>query len=199
MREQFIYLEFMIGSVDGFSALRRFFLALRTEKEKFLRARDSGAVEDWDAASNPQWRALLTDEARQWFSNTFDFGSEEGRTYHQLWGLTSPEVRSSHPMFNTAGNWSLEDTLDAIFHGEYVLVDVIQEAEGHGVLYYDPWAGPFGGSESLVALVEAFGHQVTFDSWHNGPHRRKQIGWNYELAKQLVAEGRGVSPPDSDT
>lgn len=97
-------------------------------------------------------------------------------------------------MFNVPGNWDFESMIDSLFNGEYVLVDLVRESEEFGVLYYDPWAGPFGGSESMVQLIESFGHTVTFDSWHQGPHHRRAIGWNYALAKQLVAAGKGFTP-----
>jgi hypothetical protein len=82
----------------------------------------------------------------------------------------------------------------ALFNGEYTLVDLILNDGSNGILYYDPWAFPFGGSESLVALIESFGHYVHFDSWHEGSHLRQIIGWDYSLAKNLVAKGQGFIP-----
>ena len=97
-------------------------------------------------------------------------------------------------MFQLPGKWDFESMIDALFNGEYIFVDLVKENEKQGVLYYDPWSGPFGGSESLVALIESFGRTVTFDSWHEGPHRRQISAWDYELAKQLVASGKGFTP-----
>ena len=195
MRDKSFYLEFRIGSQRRFDALHRFFTALKSEKDQIIKSWDSDAEQDqYDPASEPKWLDFLDDEAVEWFANTFDYNSEEGKTYQQLWNLTEPEIRLSHPMFRPPGNWDFESMVDSLFNGEYTLVDLAQESETDGILYYDPWAGPFGGSESLVALIESFGHSVTFDSWHEDPHRRQPVGWNYALAKQLVAAGKGFTP-----
>ena len=55
---------------------------------------------------------------------------------------------------------------------------------------------PFGGTESLVQLIESFGHTVTYDSWHEGPPKRAAISWEFELAKKLVEQGKGIEQPN---
>ncbi|NET50631.1 MAG: hypothetical protein F6K09_18455, partial [Merismopedia sp. SIO2A8] len=107
--------------------------------------------------------------------------------------LTSPEVRLSHPMFHVPGNWDFESMLDSLFNGEYYFFDLVKETDITAVLYYDPWAGPFGSSEAIVEWIESFGHSVTFDSWLDGPHHRQTSAWDYELAKQLVAAEQGFT------
>ncbi len=194
MLEQCFYLRFTIGSQRRFDALQRFFRALKSEKDRII-ARASDAEQDqYDPANDPKWIDFLDDDAIEWFTNTFDFNSEEGKIYQQLWDLTAPEIRLTHPMFNLPGNWDLESMLDSLFNGEYEFVDLLQDSETDGTLYYDPWAGPFGGSESMAALIESFGHTVIFDSWHEGPHCRQAVGWDYALAKRLVAAGTGFVP-----
>ena len=148
----------------------------------------------YDPAAEPHWIEFLDETALEWFADTFDYNSEEGKTFQQLWNLTSPEIRSSHEMFHLPGNWDFESMIDSLFNGEYAFVDLVKETKTSGVLYYAPWAGPFGGSESMVALIESFGNTVTFDSWHEGPHRRRISAWDYQLAKELVASGRGFRP-----
>ncbi len=174
--------------------LHRFFTELETEKDRIIKSWDSDIEQDQnDPAVEAKWLDFLDDEAVDWFTNTFNFNSDEEKTYQELWKLTAPEIRLSHPMFKLPGNWHFESMLDALFNGDYVFVDLVQESETNGVLYYDPLAWPFGGSESLVALIESFGHTVTFDSWHKGPHRRRTVGWDYALAKRLVAAGKGFT------
>ena len=195
MRDRYFYLEFAICSVSRFDALARMFAALKTEKDRIVASWHSDAPEDeYDPAQEPKWLEFLDEPAMEWFANTFDYDSEEGKTYQKLWNLTLPEIRLSHPMFQLPGNWDLETMIESLFNGEYVFIDLVKESDEIGVLYYDPWAAPFGGSESMVALIESFGHTVTFDSWHEGPHRRQTSAWDYALAKQLVAAGKGFTP-----
>jgi len=194
MQEQYFYLEFTIGNEQRFALFTRFFAAIKREKDRVIAAWNAEECpDDYDPVKDPQWLDYLDEEAIEWFSDTFDFAGEEGRTYSALWELTDPKIRISHPMFNHPGNWDFESMIDAIFSGEYVLIGLEKESEEKGVLYYDPWAGPFGGSECLVALIESFGNVVTYDSWCHGPHQRPSVGWDYELARQLVAEGRGFT------
>lgn len=195
MREKSFYINFQIGSPPRFDTLHRFFTAVKAEKDRILRSWDSDDERDqYDPSAESNWREFLDEGATEWFADTFDFHGEEGKTFLQLWQLTEPDVRLSHPMFNVPGNWDFDSMIEALFNGEYVLVNLVKEMEENGVLYYDPWAGPFGGTEPLVAMIESFGHVVTFDSWHEGPHHRRIIGWDYSLAKELVAAGKGFTP-----
>lgn len=191
MRDKYFFVEFQIGSQPRFEALRRFFLALKVEKDRFC-------LESCEETGmNPEelnWYQFLDLEAVEWFSDTFDFQSDEGKTYQKLCELTDPEVRWAHPMFTHPGHWDFDSLIEALFEGEYALIDLIQEEKMTGVLYYDPWAGPFGGTESLVELIESFGNTVTWDSWHEGPHHRRTVGWDFELAKKLVQAGQGFVP-----
>lgn len=195
MRDRYAYLEFSIGSLARFDALARMFDALKAEKDRIVASRDSDAPDDeYNPAQEPNWIEFLDEPAREWFADTFDYDSEERKTYQKLWDLTPPDIRLSHPMFQLPGNWDFESMIDALFRGEYVFISLVRESGETGVLYYDPWAQPFGGSESMVAFIESFGHYVTFDSWHRGPHRRQTGAWDYALAKQLVAAGKGFTP-----
>jgi hypothetical protein len=63
--------------------------------------------------------------------------------------------------------WSLEDVLECILLGEYALISVSHDGST-GRLIYSPWSFPFGGTDSLKALVQTFGMQVTRDSFHDG-------------------------------
>lgn len=195
MRDQYFYLEFTIGAYARFDALSRMFVALKAEKDRiWARSTPEAEEDDYEPMFDPKWLELLDEPAIEWFADTFEFDSSEGETFQRLWNLTSPEVRRTHPMFQLPGNWNFEAMLDALFNGEYVLVDIVKETPTTGVLFYEPFAAPFGGSEGLVALVESFGHTIIFDSWHKGPHQRRTSAWDYQLAKELVAAGKGVKP-----
>ena len=164
-----------------------------------LKAVKNGEVQDdWgdieDICSDEIWSEFLDDEAVEWFAGAFDTDGVEGQVYHKLWELTKPKIRVSHPFFIVPGSWDLESILDAIFNCEYDLIQ-IEAIEGseEAVLYYNPHAQPFGGTESLVQLLEAFGCRVTYDTWHEGSHRKIEGTWDFEKAKKLVEQNKGVT------
>ncbi|NQX85448.1 MAG: hypothetical protein HRT67_06025 [Flavobacteriaceae bacterium] len=95
-------------------------------------------------------------------------------------------------MFNTADNWSLDSMIYVIFQGDYELIK-IEKSNDNGTLYYNPVGIPFGGTESLVQLIESFGNTVTYDSWHEGTHKRAEIAWDFEVAKKLVEKEKESS------
>ena len=64
--------------------------------------------------------------------------------------------------------WDFESMLSCLFIGEYSFTEIVRKSEKEAVLYYDPWAGPFGGTESIKVLIEAFGHIIMYDSWNDG-------------------------------
>lgn len=194
MRDKYFYLEFSIGSATRFETFARMFHALKAEKDRIIASWDSDRPEDaYDPDAEPAWTDFLDAETQEWFADVFDYEGDEGKTYHALWNLTAPEFRT-HSMFYPPGNWDLESVIGSLFDGEYAFMDLVKESDGRAVLYYDPWAHPFGGSDSMVAWIESFGHTVTFDSWHQGPHRRQTSTWDYGLAKVLVAAGKGFKP-----
>jgi hypothetical protein len=192
MPETSFYLEFTVGTKARFNSLHQLFLALKQEKYLIISSSDvNDRIESYDPDN---WSDFLDDEAIEWFADTFDFSGDEGATYQKLWDLTEPAVRLAHPMFNLPGNWDFESIIGSIFDSEYELVDLILVNDDKGRLYYDPWSFPFGSSDSLVALIESFGHHVIFDAYREGSPYRPIIGWNYSLAKSLVAQGQGFIP-----
>lgn len=196
MKDTYFYIEFEIINYARFPALQKFFRQLQEVKSNCVSQIDLQHKyhHDYsDPVDSFPWQDLLDDEAVKWFENCFDFDSEEGITYWKLWELTEPEVRLQHPFFKTPGNWNFESMLDAIFNGDYVLVDLVREDENRGCLYYEPRGYPFGGSDSLVELISAFGNLVTYDSWHKNNRPQRASAWDYELAKKLVRQGIGFS------
>ncbi len=182
MLETCFYLEFTVGKKERFNSLSHLFSAIKREKNIIVESRDSdNEKESHDPTKEPNWIEFLDDEAIEYFSNIFDFNGEEGLIYQELWQLSKPEIRLSHPMFNLPGNWDFESVIDSIFDREYTLDNLILKDDSKGILYYEPWGFPFGGSESLVALIESFGHYVYFDSWNEGSPYREIIGWDYSL------------------
>ena len=194
MKDTYSYIEFEILDPARFSYLQRFFCQLQEIKSNCLpniNLEHKQEIDYSDPVDSFPWRDLLDDKAVEWFENCFDFNSQEGAIYWQLWELTAPEIRLQHSFFKTPGNWDFESMLDAIFNGDYVLIDLVREQEDRGCLYFEPRAYPFGGSDSLVELIHSFGNLVTYDSWHKNNHPQRVSAWNYELAKKLVRQGIG--------
>ncbi len=189
------FLEITIGG--EIASLMRMFAVLQQDKDEYWKAafdsEGDGAQESWPA-EDPKWIGYLNETALNYFGPAPD--DEENRIYQQLWKLTNPLVRLTHPMFNRGEKWDFESMIEAIFNGEYTLDELRQLDEQRAVLLYDPWAGPFGGTDCLVALIESFGHRVTYDMWHDGPHKRGGVGWDYALARELVRQNRGFVPND---
>lgn len=184
------FLEFSIGG--EIESLMEMFAALKADKDEYWKDESEGDEAAVNSASDPKWLDYLNGAAWNYFVENKD--AEEEKVFWELWKLTKPSVRLTHPMFTRAQNWDFESMIEGIFHGEYTLDDIRQLDENRAVLLYDPWAGPFGGSEPLVALIESFGHHVTHDYWHQGPHKRGEIGWNYASARELVESGHGFEP-----
>lgn len=188
------YLQFDVAAPTRLPALEKMFLALKQEKAILQELIDDvPSEENFQPESEPNWIDYLDEEAIAWFADTFDYQSDEGMVYQRLWELTEPDLRFDHPMFNFPGNWDFESMIDSLFHNECIYDELVRLSPAEGKLIYTPLAFPFGGSESLVALIESFGQIVTFDSWHEGPHKRRVIGWNFDRAIQLVAAGQGVT------
>ena len=170
MKDEYSYIEFEINSYKRFGCLKNLFDKIKevktTCRQDIYLEQKQADLDYQDPVDSFPWRDYLDEQAKEWFNNTFDFNNEEGIIYWKLWELTEPEIRLEHPFFKTPGNWYFESVLDAIFNGDYALIDLVKEKEEQGCLYYNPHAYPFGGSHSLVELIRSFGNQIIYDSWH---------------------------------
>ena len=196
MKDEYFYIEFEIGNLARFASLQKMFEKLKQVKNNWMQdlyLEQKNDLDYSDPVDSFPWKDYLDDEAIEWFNDTFDFDSEEGIIYWKLLELTEPEIRSQHPFFKTPGNWYFESMLDAIFNGDYLLIDLVKERGDRGCLFYKPRAYPFGGSGSLVELIKSFGNKITYDSWQKN-NSIKESEWNFELAKKLVKKGIGFTP-----
>ncbi|MBC8142095.1 MAG: hypothetical protein H7Y38_11720 [Armatimonadetes bacterium] len=69
---------------------------------------------------------------------------------------------------------------------DYRLKKLFRVGEDTGVLTYYPNGFPFGGSWALVALIEGFGHKVTYDLYNAGTPPKRLAGWNVDKATTLL-------------
>lgn len=188
--EGFEYLEFDLSDTGRFAHLVAVFERLKDEKERYFRSGEEPSVQRKD------WVSYFDKGALEWFDSVILLpNSEEKAVFDQLWKISHPEKRVNHPMFNTGEKWSLESVISVIYQGDYELISIIRSGDT-ARLYFDPGGYPFGGTDALVQLIEAFGHVVIYDSWHEGPHKRIEVGWNYELAKKMVEVNQGIGYSD---
>ncbi|MCP4135109.1 MAG: hypothetical protein GY754_29335 [bacterium] len=184
------YIKFAVKNEDRFNKLVQLFNKLRCTKNKQF---DNTGVTLRNTTDIPKWTGFLDKDALDWYAKTFDYEGEEGKVYRKLWELTTPEIRTTSSFFKTPGNWHFDSVIDAILAGNYELIEIHKiRGTNEAVLYYRPFGIPFGDTECLVELLESFGNIVLYDSWHNGPHKRQPVGWNYSRAKLLVNEKKGV-------
>jgi hypothetical protein len=151
-KDRYFYIEFEILNLDRFAYFQKMFEKLKEVKNDWMVFCDSEKEESnlnyQDPIEDFDWYSYLDKKAIAWFKNTFDYQSKKGQIYRQLRILTHYEYRL-HPFSRTPGNWDFESMLDSIFSKDYVLVDLLQEKNNRGCLYYDPHGFPFGGSDSL--------------------------------------------------
>jgi hypothetical protein len=113
------------------------------------------ATKDSDEpADESQLLAFLTDGERSYFSN---LTPEEVAEWNEYWSSTPLPKRHSSEM--PIPQWDFASMLDAFWNGDYDLISIQPRATRH-VLEFNPHGYPYGGTGSLVALVECFGHQV---------------------------------------
>lgn len=133
MKDEYSYIEFKINDLTRFDCLQILFNKLKevknTRTQDILLEQKQADINYQDPVDSFPWQEYLDEQAKEWFSNTFDFNNEEGIIYWQLWELTEPQIRLEHPFFKTPGNWYFESVLDAIFNGDYALISLIKEKE----------------------------------------------------------------------
>lgn len=186
------FLEFTFS--EEIESLVKMFAALKADKDEYWDNEFEDGNEPELNADDPKWPDYLNELALYYFAGLRC--AEEEEVFWKLWNLTQPSVRLSHPMFTRVQKWDFKSMIESIFNGEYTLDEIRRLDDNRAVLLYNPWSIPFGGSDCLVALIESFGHRVTYDYWHQGPHKRGEIGWDYALARELVRQERGFEPQD---
>lgn len=153
-RAQFFYLEFAVINDASFEALQTFFDRLQLLKlafdTKINATTPSGASEEesWQEAQALKNRIIYD-------ANWVLFLNESALDY----------FCSANPNRDV---WDFESLLSAVLQAEYTLDSIERESPQAAVLFYDPWAYPFGSIDALRTLIECFGHRVTFESFYDG-------------------------------
>jgi len=137
------FIEFEIDDDQRFAMLAAVFDALRLAKH-------SGSF-----PSQAYWLTFFDASARShfWWPT-----GEEKQDWERRWDATPVSERLTDPSLKTP--WHFDSMLAAFQEGEYQLVACRRLTENRGQLEFIPYAGPYGGTDCMQALIEAFGFRV---------------------------------------
>ncbi|WP_155649132.1 hypothetical protein [Burkholderia cepacia] len=138
----YCYVDFESNGEKALQRLTEFFDLVKA-------AKDSD-----EPADETQLSAYLTEVERTYFPN---LTAEELAEWNEYW-FSTPLPKRHSPEMPTPG-WDFASMLDAFWNGDYDLIAIRPRATRH-VLEFSPHGYPYGGTGSLVAMVECFGHQV---------------------------------------
>lgn len=112
------------------------------------------AKESEERIDDTPFAAYFSEVERAYFWNPT---TKEQAQWDEEWFATPLPMRHSPEM--VLPQWHLESMLDAFWNGDYQFVDIVEEAGKH-YLTFDPNGYPYGGTGSMVAFVECFGHRI---------------------------------------
>lgn len=124
--------------------------------EAFSSLRDAKLSEQPPDAEDKFWLGFFDSQALAHFWWPDEAERDE---WSRRWLSTPVGKRMDEPSLKT--DWHFASMIEAVLSGEYDLLECKQIAPGEGRLRFDPHAWPYGGSDSLVALIEAFDCKVT--------------------------------------
>jgi YcxB-like protein len=139
---EYCYVKFKPANNDSLERIKTFFDLIKAEK---------------DSTEEPNEQALteyLSESEKDYFWRPSD---EERREWEKFWLSTPVEIRLSPQM--PSPPWHLESMYDAFWNGDYDFISVTEESNCYHLNFY-PHGYPYGGTDSMVALVECFGHEV---------------------------------------
>ena len=137
------YVEFEVAGEPQFHKLADVFAALKVAKEN----------DDWK--DDTYWLAFFDDTARAHFWWPTE---EELKDWERRWFSTPVETRFTDPSLRMG--WDFGSMIEAFRNGEYDFVACRRTSGSRARIEFDPHADPYGGTGSMRALVEAFGHRV---------------------------------------
>jgi|SRR5882672_11177287 len=137
------YIEFEIESEAGFQKLATLYAALQEAK----------ANDDWK--NDAYWLRIIDEGVREHFW----WPSEaEAEAWRRKWFSRPIEKRLSDPSLQT--KWDYGSMIEAFRNGDYELLACRRSSNERARIEFDPYGHPYGGTECMRCLVEAFGHRV---------------------------------------
>jgi hypothetical protein len=137
------FIRFRISSDEQFRQLETVFAALQAAKQ----GNSFQAENDWLSFFDTKARSYF------WFPN-----EEEAKDWEQRWLSTSIKQRFTAPSLKTP--WDFYSMIEAFEDGDYELLACQRISDEVGCLEFEPFGFPFGGTECMKALIEAFGHRI---------------------------------------
>ena len=139
------FIEFEISSIQRFEKLQAVVSQLTSCKK----------INKWH--SDASWLEYFDNEARAcfWWPT-----QEELEEWKKHWFSTPVQQRFTEPSLKRP--WILNSMLDALKNGDCELIGCKKISEKIGQLEFIPQAHPYGGTDSMKALIESFGHRVVF-------------------------------------
>lgn len=138
----YCYIKFLPSDKESLSRLVRFYEMLKQEKDST------------EEPNETRLSTFLSAAEKRYF---WDPSEEEREQWQRFWSATAVDVRLSPKM--PSPPWYLESLYAALWIGDYDLLDISRE-NGSYHLNYEPYGFPYGGTDSMIALVECFGHSV---------------------------------------
>lgn len=149
MSEPLCYIEFEVISEIKLTRLMTIVSELSTRKQS----------DDWQ--DDLQWKKFFEPDELQYFTVLSESQMQE---WSEFWDSTPIEIRHS-PDMPTPG-WDFGSMIDAIYNGDYELINVKRIRDGEALLVIEPRGWPYGGLNPLKALVRCFGHKIL--GFHTG-------------------------------
>jgi len=149
MSEPFCYIKFEVVSEIKLKRLMKIVSELSKRKQS----------DDWQ--DEPHWREFFDRDELQYFTV---LSERQWQEWNEFWFTTPIKVRHSSEM-PTPG-WDFGSMIDAIYHGDYELINVKVVKDREALLEILPRGWPYGGLNPLKALVRCFGHKII--GFHTG-------------------------------
>lgn len=97
---------------------------------------------------------FLNDSEKGYFWNPSE---AEMKEWNEFWFTSPVDFRLSPKM--PLPPWGLESMYEAFWNGDYDFISITEINGDYHLIFY-PHGYPYGGTGSMVALVECFGHRV---------------------------------------
>jgi len=139
---EYCHVKFKAKDDESLTRLTSFFELIKEEK---------------DSSEEPDEKKLsdfLSEGEKGHFWNPSE---EEQKEWQRFWAETAVEIRISLKM--PLPPWDLESMYEAFWNGDYDLISITKENDYHH-LNFNPHGYPYGGTGSMVALVNCFGHTI---------------------------------------
>lgn len=176
------FIKFRVTDLEHFQTLARSFEILKQEKLKLFAMLFGDSVEQEDGVHEQVLQKLadvlfdLLDE--QALSHFWWPSKQENEDYWQRWYAAPIPQRFTDPTLEIP--WDFASMIDSLLNGEYELISCRLLTPGTAVLEFSPFSFPYGGTECMKALIEAFDFQVLGED----------NGTGYVSAKNLPDESR---------